>query len=190
MKSFTSKLLVGQTFLSVWWGRHSCLPWAFLPKSRAEMRLRRMTDKNVCPTGRMTQKRAFTLPEVLAAMVLIGITLPSIMKGVSLSLAASDNARRKVEAAGLAESKLAELTADAKSQLSSAGGSGDFGADYPGYQWEATTVDIDTDVQEIDVRVFWNAHGAERDVTISSMAYTGAGGTSTSATSTGTGGGS
>ena len=118
-------------------------------------------------------QRAFTLPEVLATIVLVGLVLPAVMKGVSLALAASDDARRRVEAAGLAENKLAELAAYAASNQGAAGGSGDFGEEAPGYRWEATTSSVDTSLTELNVRVTWTARGAERGVTLSTYAYGG-----------------
>ena len=115
---------------------------------------------------------AFTLPEVLATLVLIGLVLPAVMKGVSLALAASDDARRRVEAVGLAENKLAELAADISlNQGGGGGGSGDFGEEAPGYRWEATTATVDTSLTEMQVRVTWTARGAERGVTLSTYAY-------------------
>jgi prepilin-type N-terminal cleavage/methylation domain-containing protein len=124
---------------------------------------------------------AFTLPEVLATLVLIGLVLPAVMKGVSLALAASDDARRRVEAVGLAENKLAEMAADAASNQGSGGGSGDFGDEAPGYHWEATSATVDTSLTEMQVRVTWTARGAERGVTLATYAYAGSSTTTESA---------
>jgi prepilin-type N-terminal cleavage/methylation domain-containing protein len=132
---------------------------------------------------------AFTLPEVLATLVLIGLVMPAVMKGVSLAMAASDDARKRIEAVGLAENKLAELYADAtSSQGAAAGGSGDFGDLAPGYRWESTTASVDTNLTEIGVRVTWTARGAERGVTLSTYAYGGASATSTGSATAGPGG--
>ena len=141
-----------------------------------------------CPLVPPRRNGAFTLPEVLAALVLIGLVLPAVMKGVSLALAASDDARRRVEAVGLAENKLAEMTADAMSSQGSGGGSGDFGDEAPGYQWEATTASVDTSLTEISVRVTWTARGAERGVSLSTYAYAGTGTSTESTGATGPGG--
>ena len=152
-----------------------------------------MTDKNVCPTAchKSTRRRsAFTLPEVLAALVLIGIALPPVLKGVSLAMAACDDAKRKIEATGLAESKLAELMVDAMQLVSSgAGGTGTF-PDRPQYTWEAQTLQQDTDLSEISVKVTWTARGTQRSIDLSTFVFTGTTGASASSTaSSATGGG-
>ena len=110
------------------------------------------------------------------------------MKGVSLALAASDDARRRVEAVGLAENKLAELAADVALNQGGGGGSGDFGDEAPGYRWEATAATVDTSLTEMQVRVTWTARGAERGVTLSTYAYAGSS-TATSGLTGGSGGG-
>ena len=131
-------------------------------------------------------KRAFTLPEVLATLVLVGLVLPAVMKGISLALAASDDARRRVEAVGLAENKLAELAADAMVNSATGGGGGEFGDEAPGYRWESSTASVETDLLELNVRVAWTARGRERHVDLSTYAYVSS---AASGTSTGTAGG-
>ena len=51
----------------------------------------------------------FTLVEVLATLVLMGIVIPVAMHGVSIAMSAASNARKTAEAATLAETKLNEL---------------------------------------------------------------------------------
>ncbi len=125
------------------------------------------------------RRQAFTLPEVLVSLVLVGVVLPAVMKGLSAAMAASDDARKRVEATGLAETKLDELTADAKSAGSGGSSSGNFGADHAAFQWTSSTKSFDTDLTEIHVRVTWTARGAERHVDLAGFAYlnTGTGGT-------------
>jgi general secretion pathway protein I len=133
-------------------------------------------------------RRAFTLPEVLAALVLIGVVLPAVMRGISLSIAAADDARKRVQAVSLAETKLSELTAAAMS-TSSGGTSGDFGADFPGFRWEASSQEVQTELAEIRVRVSWQGRGLSRNVDLASFAYvSGTAGTVTSTPSTAAGG--
>jgi len=133
-------------------------------------------------------RRGFTLLEVLATMVLIGIILPAVMGGISLATAASSEAKHKVEAISLAEMKLAELVAT--SQYQQAASSGDFGADFPGYNWTSSIEQRDQGLNQISVRVTWFARGRERFVDLASMVYTpdtSTTGTGTSGTGTGTG---
>ena len=125
------------------------------------------------PAARHARRpHGFTFPEVLAALVLIGIVLPPVLKGVSLAMGACDDAKRKIEATGLAESKLAELTVDAVQLVSSGGGSGTF-PDHPEYTWDAQTIAQDTDLSEITVRVTWTARGTQRTIDLSTFVFTG-----------------
>ncbi|HEV8608227.1 MAG TPA: type II secretion system protein [Tepidisphaeraceae bacterium] len=132
-------------------------------------------------------RRGFTLLEVLATLILIGIILPAVMGGISLATAAAGEAKHKVEAVSLAQTKLSELLATTQYQPTSS--SGDF-ADYPGYAWTASIETRDTNLSQVSVRVTWFAHGQERFVDLSSMIYTAystdSTGTGTSATGTGT----
>jgi prepilin-type N-terminal cleavage/methylation domain-containing protein len=128
--------------------------------------------------------RAFTLPEVLASLVLVGLVLPAVMKCVSLSMAASDDARKRTEAVALAEQKLAEMVASATA-TSSGSTAGDFGAERPGFRWEASMAAADTSLTEVRVRVVWHGRGTDRSVDLATFAYTGAGSAGSLGTVTG-----
>jgi len=119
-------------------------------------------------------RKAFTLVEVLAALLLIAIVLPVVMQGISLATNAASNAKRRTEAAGLAESKLAEIVATRAWQTGSL--SGDFSPDWPDYRWEATLQTYTNDssgknVQEIDLRVLWMSRSQEQSVSVSTLTY-------------------
>jgi prepilin-type N-terminal cleavage/methylation domain-containing protein len=135
------------------------------------------------------QSHGFTLVEVLVTLVLVGICFPVIMSGVTLSLHAADDARKKEEASGLAEQKLSELV-QSDGNGEAAATTGDFGADHPGFTWSADMSNVDTDLDQVTVRVSWNARGRERGVSLSGFAYTGTGPSATgSIGSSSTGGG-
>jgi len=112
--------------------------------------------------------------------------LPIAMKGLSLALAASDDARSRLEATALAENKLWELSDAALLQSGTTGTTaadgGDFGEAYPGYEWEASSESVDVDLTEVRVRVYWTARGNTKFVGLCSLVYTGGtAGTATSA---------
>jgi prepilin-type N-terminal cleavage/methylation domain-containing protein len=132
--------------------------------------------------------RGFTLPEVLAALLLAAIVLPVVLRGVSLSMFASVDARHRLEAISLAETKLAELSGSSSSTMNGSSG-GDFGPDYPLFRWSSTASSVDTDLSEIRVRVSWTARGQEQWIDLSSFAYAGTSGTITSTSGTTTSGG-
>ena len=120
-------------------------------------------------TARQRRSRGFTLPEVLATMVLMGIVLPVVMSGISGALGAASRAKNTAQAATLGETKLSELIATA--QWSSASGGGDFGQDWPGYRWECQTATRDYGATEIILKVTWTERGADRFLVMSTMAY-------------------
>jgi general secretion pathway protein I len=116
----------------------------------------------------------FTLIEVMAAMLLIGIVLPAVMQGVSATTRAGSAARHRTEAATLAEGKLSELMVtgawDGKGLV------GDFGTDWSAYKWRAAVDDWAGDVtgtgmQQLDVTVTWNDAGREQSVIVTGLVY-------------------
>jgi general secretion pathway protein I len=125
-------------------------------------------------------RAGFTLIEVLAALVILGIVLPVAMRGVSLSLAAASNAKHMNEAAQLADQKLGEMVVTGQWQQS--GGGGDFSPDHPDYHWTVQSEQRDYGLNEVRVRVTWQQRGQEREFIASTLVYddgsgsTGAGG--------------
>src|SRR3954453_3932771 len=73
----------------------------------------------------------FTLIEVLATLVLLGIALPVAMRGTTIALSAASRAKHTAEASALAESKLTELTTVITSGQLPGAASGDFAPDHP-----------------------------------------------------------
>jgi prepilin-type N-terminal cleavage/methylation domain-containing protein len=128
----------------------------------------------------------FTLVEVLATLVLLGIVVPVAMRGVSVGLAAASTARRTAEAASLANAKLNELVIDGTWQTS--GSSGDF-PEAPDYHWTCENVARDYSTYEVILTVTWHQRGHERHLRLATLVYpdatTGATGTETGTSSTG-----
>jgi prepilin-type N-terminal cleavage/methylation domain-containing protein len=115
------------------------------------------------------RKSAFTLIEVMATLVLLGIVLPVAMRGISVALSAAENARHMSEAATLGEAKLNEIVSTGEWATMST--SGDFGTDWPAYQWTAQSVSRDYNVTEIDLTVNWLQRGQTRSVNVSTMVW-------------------
>jgi prepilin-type N-terminal cleavage/methylation domain-containing protein len=124
-------------------------------------------------------RRAFTLIEVLATLLLMGIVIPVAFRGVNVALAAASSARHQAEAATLAETKLNESVSQGDFNT---GGQGDFGTDFPLYRWTLQTTQHDLDVTEVMVTVNWSERGDNRALNLSTFVFTG------SASSTTTGG--
>jgi prepilin-type N-terminal cleavage/methylation domain-containing protein len=94
-----------------------------------------------CRKGRYSAsgRGGFTLVEVLASLTVVLIALPVAMEAITLSNAAATRARRQLEAANLAASKLAELVAT--NQWQNGNSSGDFSnysTSFPDYTWTST----------------------------------------------------
>jgi prepilin-type N-terminal cleavage/methylation domain-containing protein len=123
---------------------------------------------------------AFTLPEVLATMVLIGIVVPVAMAGLSLALVAASHARYTAQAASLGEAKLMELVATGQWMMGVGGG--DFSPDWPQYRWTAQMATRDFNAYEIDLQVAWTERGVEQTLNVSTIVYD----TTTASDSTGT----
>lgn len=122
---------------------------------------------------------AFTLVEVLAALVLVAIILPVAMRGISLATAAAGEARRQTEAGSLAEAKLNELLATGGWQGSDL--AGDFRPDWPDYQWAAELLQWEgagsqtatPSLRQLSVSVAWTSRGRPRAVTLTTLVYSG-----------------
>ena len=142
----------------------------------------------------LTRRRAvharrggFTLIEVLATLVLLGIVMPVAMRGVSLALAASSIARRTAEATSLAEMKLNELVADGTWQTGGTGG--DFAdQNQPDYRWTCENASRDYGTHEVILHVTWTQRGQERTLSLATLVYPDAYAAGTTSTSTATGG--
>lgn len=112
------------------------------------------------------RRRGFTLPEVLAALVLIGIVVPVSMRGLSMALSASSHARYVTEATALGEMKLNEMVCYGEWSSSA---SGDFGTDWPQYRWTCQTQLRDFGLTEIELEVTWTEAGRERSLKIATL---------------------
>ena len=88
-----------------------------IPTSPASLcRRARRAARRPARSIRSGRRRGFTLIEVLAALLLIGIVLPVIMQGFSIATRVGSTAKRRTEAGALADAKLTELVATAQWQ--------------------------------------------------------------------------
>jgi general secretion pathway protein I len=118
---------------------------------------------------RTISSRGFTLPEVLAALVLIGVVLPVAMRGIAASTTVAARARHVAEATELARHKLTELSLLADSNGYTGGG--ELGTDWPDYRYESRASEREYGVTEVTVEVFWKSRGQDESVTLSTLAY-------------------
>ncbi len=115
-----------------------------------------------------SRRGGFTFIELLATVVLIGIIMPVAMHSIALCASLGGQARRQMEAASLAGSKLTELSASDDWKTSQK--AGDFGDDWPGYRWTADVSSwTDSTMSQLDLTVFWQSRGKERSVKLSTL---------------------
>ena len=129
----------------------------------------RIRSARPAPRVRFAQ-RGFTLVEVLATLVLMGIIVPVAMQGISISLRAATHAKRTSEATILAETKLNDLVTTRT--WSTVAANGDFGQDWPDYRWTCQSIARnDAAVTEVAVSVLWKERNSDRSVTVSTLVY-------------------
>ena len=124
------------------------------------------------------RRSGFTLVEVLAAGLLIAIVIPVVMQGISIGSAAASSTKRHDEAAGLAQSKLAEIIATGQWQNGVLGGN--FAPDWPDYTWEAHLQPLQDNsfssstgatLQELNLQVTWQSRGHADSLSVSTLVY-------------------
>ncbi|GIW76869.1 MAG: hypothetical protein KatS3mg104_1932 [Phycisphaerae bacterium] len=113
------------------------------------------------------KSKGFTLPEVLATMLMLGIILPPAMYAMTTAMRTSSRARHTAEAAQLAQYKLTELAITQDTTQFT--GSGTFGDAWPEYRWESSFTTGDFDVYVLTVRVLWSEQNIERSVSLSTI---------------------
>ena len=91
-------------------------------------------------TGRKRLTSGFTLLEVMVALAGMAIVLVSVYRMHSQTLTMNTAARFYTQAPLLAQKKMAEITTT--SSGISASDSGDFGEDFPGYNWQVSATDV------------------------------------------------
>ena len=107
--------------------------------------------------------------EVLATLVLIGVVVPVAMRGVVISMHASAQARRQLEAAQLAQHKIAEMLVLRDASLFV--GSGDFGTAWPDYRWQSEASLIRNRVYGVTLTVTWPMRNTTGQYRVSTLVY-------------------
>lgn len=126
---------------------------------------------------RKTSAKGFTLLEILAALLLIGLVLPAVMKGLSLASILVADSDRKYEALDLAETKLGEVLLE-ESWKTNTAGSGNFDEDefkeyeFKEYEW---TLDVsnwtEANLKQVEVAVTWQQRNRPREVRLTTLVY-------------------
>lgn len=125
-------------------------------------------DRLANPDRRSGLQAAFTLAEVLAALVLMAIVVPVAMQGLSTASRAGILGQRKAEAARVAQRVLAELIVTGEVSDTSTGGT--IAQDNTTYAWTLeSTPWTEDDMDVITVRVEFIVQGDTYDVSLSTL---------------------
>ena len=95
-------------------------------------------------TLKIKLQQGFTLLEVMVALAILAIALTSVYRLQAQTYMMSTSARFYCMAPQLARAKLSEIERQSFKDI--ADGTGDFGEDYPGYNWSLTVEDVPTDL--------------------------------------------
>lgn len=112
--------------------------------------------------------RAFTLVEVLAALLLMAIIIPVAMEGMSVASRVGVLGQRKAVAMRVAERVLNELVVEAQTQQASSSGTAvDGGTSYP---WTARVENWTEDaMQQMTVTVQFTVQGSIYDISTTTL---------------------
>jgi prepilin-type N-terminal cleavage/methylation domain-containing protein len=114
----------------------------------------------------MRNERGFTLVEMLVAIVVLAVGIAGTLAALGAISSSSGAAAEYDRAALLAERQLAEI--EAQEQAPSGEDSGDFGEEYPGYQWEQEVLATDVEnLVEVRLTVSWGNEKARRSIQVS-----------------------
>ncbi len=100
-------------------------------------------------------RAGFTLVEMVVATILLFVGGVAAMMCISSSLRITGVAEAHAKAAMLAERRLAELETQ-PDELTAGDQQGDFGEEYPGFQWTQSVEPTDlTDVSRVTLTITW-----------------------------------
>lgn len=121
--------------------------------------------------------RGFTLVEALAALMLVAIVLPLVMRGITTSAQAASQADRRETAMMLAQSQMEEAVLAQAWQFGDTEGVFEevHGPEAERYTWELTISDwLSTDFRELTITVYWTQGVQAKRVELKTVVYAGA----------------
>jgi general secretion pathway protein I len=105
----------------------------------------------------------FTLLEVMIAVAILAIALVAVFGLQSQSVSLASEAKFNTTVALLAQKKMAQIESISPQELNS--DDGDFGEDFPGYQWDVRISDVSFSgigtveyLKQVDLVIFWGDH--------------------------------
>lgn len=110
----------------------------------------------------MDGERGFTLLEAVVALAILGLAVVAALSALSADLRSAERAQRALEAAALAQHRMAVLELLSPEELYSLPNSvarGAFGSPFAGYDWEASVREVpgERDLFDAEVRIGWES---------------------------------
>lgn len=119
---------------------------------------------------RRRSPRGFTLMEVLMAILILSIVVPSLMQAYTICGSIAAISRQRAEALAIAQSTLDELLATAEWQNSTPSGE-----EKPGptpYTWQTSLTGWEeSNTQLLTVTVNWTSGGQKQEITLETVVY-------------------
>lgn len=117
-------------------------------------------QKSTSARQRIPARDAFTLMEVVVAVIIVGMTSVATLSAFATELRTAETSRLALEAASLAESRLAILEVTPPEELPvlpDSSRKGQFEPPFEQYEWTATVTRVvnETDLFDAMVRVTW-----------------------------------
>lgn len=122
----------------------------------------------------ITGDKGFTLVEILATFVLIALILPAAMEGISLAMKLGTKSKHQVEAAALAETKLAEFLLSGDYSKGDQSGTFDANDSDTSFGWNLAVEDWTTEdsIEQLTMTVGWtDSSGTDHSVALSTLVY-------------------
>ncbi|XAM00276.1 prepilin-type N-terminal cleavage/methylation domain-containing protein [Phycisphaeraceae bacterium D3-23] len=138
----------------------------------------RRTNPQHCATRlrriRRRSRRGFTLIEALAALMLMAVVVPLVLRGIALSAQVGVLADRRAHATMLADTRLTEAILNGEWEEGDSAGTFDpesYGSDAELYQWYLLVDDWNsqTAFKEVTLVVSWQQRGEEQIVSLTTV---------------------
>ena len=134
--------------------------------------MRKHVDNSPVAVLMVCGRSGFTLLEVMLAVAIVGTALFSIALAIGRCMDAAKQTGSYTTAHDLAEAKLMECANSTNFFLGVT--TGDFDANYPGFQWQREIVADDSHLDSLyrqTLTVTWKDRGKDYDVTLTTMLY-------------------
>lgn len=116
-------------------------------------------------------KKGFTLIEVMIATVLFTVGTVAIIWALNAGIFASGDVENTASALNLAQAKMEELKGTSFAGITGQAKAAVTG--FPAFSQEVTVTNVQTDLKQIVVTIYWTTKHAETDIALTTLAANG-----------------